>query len=275
VTGGPEAGATLVTHPDVAKIAFTGGTHTAQRIAQAIAPHMKPAIYELGGKSANLIFADADMELAVKHSARTPLFLAGQGCVLPTRILVEESCADEFSERLLAEIRLIRIGNPLETETELGPVVSTAAQQRLLGMIEEAKQRGDGKLSLGGGIPEGFGHGSYVAPTVFTDVAPDSQLGQAECFGPVVSVLRFRNVEEAVQIANGTPFGLGAYIHSTNLPRTLRLVHQLNAGTIQINGAPTARENAPFGGQGMSGYGREGGFDGLSEFIRVKNVAIG
>lgn len=275
VTGGPEAGSALVTHPDVAKIAFTGGTHTAKVIAQAIAPHMKPAIFELGGKSANLIFADADMDLAVRHSARTPLFLAGQGCVLPTRILVEESCAGEFTERLLAEIKSIRIGNPLESETELGPVVNTAAQARLLGMISDAKQRGDGKLSLGGGIPEGFGKGSYVEPTVFTGVGPQSTLGQAECFGPVVSVLTFKTVEEAVQIANCTPFGLGAFVHSTNLPRTLRLVHQLDAGTIQINGAPTARENAPFGGQGMSGYGREGGYDGLAEFIRVKNVAIG
>ncbi len=275
VTGGPEAGATLVTHPDVAKIAFTGGTHTAQRIAQAIAPHMKPAIYELGGKSANLIFADADMDLAVRHSARTPLFLAGQGCVLPTRILVEESCAKEFTERLLAEIQSIRIGDPLQSETELGPVVNTAAQKRLLGIIADAKSRGDGQLALGGGIPDGFGGGSYVEPTVFTGVGPQSGLGQAECFGPVVSVLTFKTVEEAVQIANCTPFGLGAFVHSTNLPRTLRLVHQLDAGTIQINGAPTARENAPFGGQGMSGYGREGGYDGLAEFIRVKNVAIG
>ena len=273
-TGGPEAGAALVTHPDVAKIAFTGGTHTAQRIAAAIAPHMKPAIYELGGKSANLVFADADMDLAVRHSARTPMFLAGQGCILPTRVLVEESCAAEFTERMLAEMRSIRLGNPLDGATELGPVVNVAAQQRLLGMIDEAKQRGDGRLAMGGGIPEGFEAGSYVAPTVFTDVGAQSTLGQAECFGPVVSVLTFKTVEEAVQIANGTPYGLGAFVHSTNLPRTLRLVHQLNAGTIQINGAPTARENAPFGGQGMSGYGREGGYDGLAEFIRIKNVAI-
>ncbi len=275
VTGGPEAGSALVTHPDVAKIAFTGGTHTAKAIASAIAPHMKPAIFELGGKSANLVFADADMELAVRHSARTPLFLAGQGCVLPTRVLVEESCAAEFTERMLAEVRSIRIGDPLDSATELGPVVNTAAQARLLGIIDGAKQRGDGHLALGGGIPQGFEAGSYVEPTVFTGVGAQSSLGQAECFGPVVSVLTFKNVEEAVQIANCTPFGLGAFVHSTNLPRTLRLVHQLDAGTIQINGAPTARENAPFGGQGMSGYGREGGYDGLAEFIRVKNVAIG
>lgn len=275
VTGGPEAGAALVTHPDVEKIAFTGGARTAQAIAQTIAPHLKPAIYELGGKSANLVFADADMDLAVRHSARTPLFLSGQGCVLPTRILVEKSCQQEFTQRLLEEIRTIRIGDPLDDATELGPVVNDAAQQRLLTMIGEAKIRGDGQLALGGGVPAGFEQGSYVEPTVFTDVGPQTTLGQAECFGPVVAVLPFESVEEAVAIANGTPFGLGAYVHSTNLPRTLRLVHQLNAGTIQINGAPTARENAPFGGQGMSGYGREGGYDGLSEFIRVKNVAIG
>ena len=274
VTGGPDAGEALVKHPDVQKIAFTGGTATARKIAAAIAHEMKPAIYELGGKSANLVFADADLDVAVKHSARTPLFLAGQGCVLPTRLLVEESIAEEFTERVVEEIRSLRVGDPLQNETELGPVVSKAAQARLLDMIGQAKTRGDGKLALGGGIPEGLEAGSFVQPTVFTGVEPGSMLGQAECFGPVLSVLTFRNVDEAVQIANGTPFGLGAYIHSTNLPRTLRLVHRLDAGTIQVNGAPTARENAPFGGQGLSGYGREGGFEGLSEFIRTKNVAI-
>ncbi|MDB5703829.1 MAG: Aldehyde Dehydrogenase [Sphingomonas bacterium] len=276
VTGGVEAGEALVRHPDVQKISFTGGVATGQRIAAMIAQSLKPALYELGGKSANLIFADADMEVAVRHSARQPLFLAGQGCILPTRILVEESIARDFTERLVAEIASIRVGDPLDAQTELGPVINASSQERLLGVIDAARARGDGKVVLGGGKPEGVNpNGYYVAPTVFADVDPASALAQQECFGPVLSVITFKDVDEAVAIANSTEFGLGAYIHSTNLPRTLQLVHRLDAGSVQINGAPTARENAPFGGRGMSGHGREGGYDGMMEFVRIKNVAIG
>ncbi|MBM6577824.1 aldehyde dehydrogenase [Microvirga sp. SRT01] len=274
VTGGAEAGEALVRHPDVQKIAFTGGITTARRIAATIAPLMKPAIYELGGKSANLVFADADLDLAVRHSARQPLFLAGQGCVLPTRLLVQDSIADAFVERVVAEVESLRIGDPVDAETEFGPVVNEGAQQRLLSTIDAARERGDGRVVTGGARPASQPGGYYVAPTVFADVDPASPLGQEECFGPVLSILRFRDEDEAVRIANGTQFGLGAYIHSTHLGRTLRLAHRLHAGTIQVNGAPTARENAPFGGSGLSGYGREGGLEGLAEFIRTKNVAI-
>jgi len=276
VTGGSEAGHALVTHPDVEKVSFTGGPATAKAIATAIAPLMRPALYELGGKSANLIFADADMEVAVRHSARQPLFLAGQGCILPTRVLVEASIAKEFTERMVAEVDTIRIGDPLDESTELGPVVNDVAQQRLLSMISDAAGRGDGRVALGGGKPAGVHpDGYFVAPTVFADVDPASTIANEECFGPVVSVITFQNVDEAVEIANRTEFGLGAYIHSSNLVRTLQLVHRLDAGSVQINGAPTARENAPFGGRGMSGFGREGGYEGMMEFVRVKNVAIG
>jgi aldehyde dehydrogenase (NAD+) len=276
VTGGVEAGEALVRHPDVQKISFTGGVATGKAIATAIAPLLKPALYELGGKSANLIFADADMEVAVRHSARTPLFLAGQGCILPTRVLVEQGIAKEFTERLLAEIQTIRLGDPMETSTELGPVIDARSQSRLLGLIDAARERGDGKVVLGGGKPQGVNpDGYYVAPTVFADVDPASSLARDECFGPVLAVIPFKDEAEAVAIANSTEFGLGAYIHSTNLARTLQLVHKLDAGSVQVNGAPTARENAPFGGRGMSGHGREGGIEGVMEFVRTKNVAIG
>lgn len=274
VTGGGEAGEALVRHPDVAKIAFTGGTATAQRIAAAIAPQMKPAIYELGGKSANIVFADADMDIAVRHSARQPLFLSGQGCVLPTRLLVEESIASRFVDQVVAEVGSLKMGDPLDTLTDLGPVVDCRSQGRLLETIERARTQGDGKMVLGGGRPWALPDGSYVEATVFRDVHPDSELGQNECFGPVLSIMTFRTADEAVEIANSTRFGLGAYIHGKDITRLLKLSHRLSAGTVQINGAPTARENAPFGGLGMSGYGREGGRDGIAEFIRIKNVAI-
>lgn len=274
VTGGVEAGHALVTHPDVAKVAFTGGLHTARHIATAIAPLMKPAIYELGGKSANLVFADADMEVAVRHAARQPLFLSGQGCVLPTRILVEESIAADFTKAVLNEVSTLKMGDPMDDATVLGPVASKAAQERLLATISDAKARGDGRLAMGGGVPEGLEQGFYVAPTIFTDVDPQSPLAQNECFGPVVTIIPFRDSDHAVEIANGTAFGLGAYIHSQSLNRTLELTHRLHAGNVLVNGAPTARENAPFGGIGLSGYGREGGRDGMAEFVRTKNIAI-
>lgn len=274
VTGGAEAGEALVTHPDVDKIAFTGGVETARRIAAAIAPQIKPAIYELGGKSANIVFADANMEAAVRHAARQPLFLSGQGCVLPTRLLVEARIATGFVERVRAEIQSLKMGNPLDESSDLGPVISAAAQTRLLETIAKARDRGDGRLVLGGGKPKHLPQGAYVEATLFDSVKADSDLGQNECFGPVISVIPFQSDDEAVAIANCTKFGLGAYIHGSDITRCLKLVHRLEAGTVQINGAPTARENAPFGGCGLSGYGREGGRDGIAEFIRIKNVAI-
>lgn len=274
VTGAGTAGDALVRHPGVHKVAFTGGPVTAAKIAATIAPLHKPAIYELGGKSANIVMEDADLDLAVRHSARTPLTLSGQGCVLPTRLLVQRGVAEEMAERVMAEIRTMRLGDPLDEATELGPVATEGAQTRLFGLIEAARQRGDGKLAMGGGRPDGFTDGWFVAPTVFHDVDPDSSLAQDECFGPVVSIIPFDDDTEALRIANSTPYGLGAYMHGRDITRLLRLAHELEAGSIQINGAPTARENAPFGGLGLSGYGREGGRDGLQEFIRTKNVAV-
>jgi aldehyde dehydrogenase (NAD+) len=275
VTGGAEAGEALVTHPDIAKVTFTGGLATARRIAGLLAPAMKPAIYELGGKSANIVFADADLDAAARFSARQPLFLAGQGCSLPTRLLVEESIAGAFTERVVAEIASLRIGDPREDTTELGPVIDARAQRRLIDTIEAARARGDGRLALGGGRPAGHDAGYFVAPSVFADVAPDAPIAQEECFGPVLSIIPFRDEDDAVRIANATPYGLAAYIQTGSLKRATRLPHRIEAGTVQVNGAPTVRENAPFGGIGASGYGREGGFDGLREFIRTKNVAIG
>ena len=275
VTGGAQVGEALVSHPDVDKIAFTGGTSTASKIATKIGPLLKPAMYELGGKSANLVFADADMDMSVKYSARQPFFLAGQGCILPTRILVEEGIYRDFTERLIEEIDSIRIGNPMCSETEFGPVISKQAQTRLLKKIVEFKRDGQGRLTFGGGIPDSTNpNGYFVEPTVFTDVKPNSTLAQDECFGPIIAISSFKDENEAVAMANSTQYGLGAYIQSTNLSRSLRLSNQLRAGGVFVNGAPTARENAPFGGINSSGFGREGGRDGLQEFLRIKNVAI-
>ena len=275
VTGGSEAGQALVSHPDVDKVAFTGGPATAAKIASKIGPLLKPAIYELGGKSANLVFSDANMETSVKYSARQPLFLAGQGCILPTRILVEESIAKGFTQRLISEVERIRVGDPMSKETEFGPVISRQAQRRLLEQVYKFKRDKQGNLVLGGGVPGNTNpEGYFVEPTIFTDVEPDSALAQDEFFGPIIAISTFKDEGEAIAMANSTQYGLGAYVQTRDLSRALRLSHELKAGGVFVNGAPTARENAPFGGINRSGFGREGGRDGLQEFFRIKNVAI-
>ena len=236
---------------------------------------LKPAIWELGGKSANLIFSDADMQSAVRYSARQPLFLAGQGCILPTRLLVEKNIEAEFTERLIAEVASLQIGDPMEYETELGPVISKSAQSRIFDMISKSKELGDGTLSFGGGLPKDVDpNGYFVEPTIFTNVKPNSLIAQKECFGPVIVLMPFKTEDEAIEIANSTAFGLGAYIQSSDISRCNRLIEKLHAGGIFINGAPTARENAPFGGLEFSGFGREGGRDGMLEYTRVKNIGI-
>ena len=232
-------------------------------------------MYELGGKSANLVFSDANIEISVKYSARQPLFLAGQGCILPTRILVEESIAQEFTRRLISEVESLKIGDPMSKETEFGPVISRQAQKRLLEQISRFKSDKQGVLALGGGVPGSTNpNGYFIEPTIFTDVEPDSALAQDECFGSIIAISTFRDEVEAIAMANSTEYGLGAYVQTRDLSRALRLSHDLKAGGVFINGAPTARENAPFGGMNRSGFGREGGRDGLQEFFRIKNVAI-
>jgi aldehyde dehydrogenase (NAD+) len=271
------AGARLVDHPLVRKISFTGGPATAKAILTACASQMKPAVLELGGKSANIIFPDADLEDAVKWgTTRVVGTLAGQTCGSPSRMLVHESIYDEVVQRVVGVAGSVKIGDPRDESTDVGPVISRAAVDRIAGMTQRAERQG-ATLAFGGRrlttppLAEGF----FVEPAVLTGVQPSSELAQNEVFGPVLGVIPFTTEEQAIEIANGTAYGLASYIQTNDLRRAHRVAERLQAGVTLINGAGSMMPNRSFGGIGFSGYGREGGPEGLSEFLRTKTIAIG
>lgn len=277
IPGTAEAGEALVRHPLVQKISFTGGPTAARKILAACADGLKPAVLELGGKSANVVFPDADLEaVAFLATASVHQTLAGQGCALGTRLVVQDSVYDELAEKVVAFTSAIRLGDPFEPSTGMGPVVNRAAQERILQMIQRAESEGSGKLLVGGRVPGGsLADGFYVQPTVFGDVDPNSELGQVEVFGPVLSLIRFESEDEAIAIANSTRYGLASYLWTNDVSRINRLVPRLDSGGIYVNGgSPVTGCELPFGGRGISGFGREGGIEGLLEFLRTKSVAI-
>jgi aldehyde dehydrogenase (NAD+) len=274
--GSAEAGARLVEHPKVQKITFTGGPQTARAILRECAESMKPVVLELGGKSANLIFEDADLKQAIAWGTLRVLGLqAGQGCGFPTRMLVQRSVYDEVVSGVVETTAAIKVGDPWDRGTDIGPVISRQAVDRILAMIDRAQQDG-AKLAIGGGRVTGNGldRGFYLEPTVFTDVDPQCEIAQVEVFGPVLAVMPFDTEDEAIAIANATQYGLTSYIQTNNLRRAHRVAEQLVAGGTMINGAPNIHPQRAFGGLGLSGFGKEGGPEGLAEFLRVKTIAI-
>jgi aldehyde dehydrogenase (NAD+) len=274
VPGGADTGEALVSHPDVDKISFTGGPATASKIQAAAARSLTPLLLELGGKSASLVFPDADLDKVVAFQ-RMLCSINGQGCTLPSRMLVHQDIYDELTGRIAGAFSEVRVGDPLRDDTEMGPLISHSALTRIEGIIERAQEQNAtlvcGGKRLGGELSNGF----FLPLTVFSDVDPDSELAQSEVFGPVLAVMPFDTESEALEMANATPYGLAAYVHTRDLDRALRLSSSLVAGNIGINGhgAP-AGYRAPFGGVKDSGYGREGGREGIMEFLTVKNVAI-
>jgi aldehyde dehydrogenase (NAD+) len=236
---------------------------------------MKPACLELGGKSANVIFDDADLDTACSHGAFTSIaVLSGQGCALPTRMLVHAPIYDAVVGRVAEIAKAINVGDPFDPSTVSGPVVSKAALNRIMGMIERAKLDG-ARLVTGGARLEGaLADGYFIEPTVFADVDPASELAQREVFGPVLAITPFANEAQAIAIANGTPYGLSAYIQTADLRRAHRVADELVTGEVLVNGAINLGVHRPFGGVGLSGFGKEGGRAGLEEFLQVKSVAI-
>lgn len=276
VPGGGDAGKALVAHEDVDKISFTGGTSTAARMMETGAPLIKPFCFELGGKSSRLIFPDADIEAAAK-AATAYLANAGQSCRLSSRIFVHDDVYEDTKAAFVKAMGELVVGSPNDDRTTMGPLVNAAAQERVLGFIQSAVDQNHGKLVLGGKAPKmaaPLDSGYFVEPTLFEDVDPASPLAQDELFGPVLSLFRFSDEAEAVEMANATRYGLANYVHTRDLDLAIRLSAQLKSGMVYVNNATTTNPAAPFGGWGLSGMGYEGGRAGLDEYLRKKTVGL-
>jgi aldehyde dehydrogenase (NAD+) len=273
--GSADAGDALVTHPLVKKVSFTGGPATARLILRSCAESMKPVVLELGGKSANIVFEDANIESAASLGTILSCgMMAGQSCNFGTRMLVQRSVYEQVVERAKTAADNIKVGDPFEPGVLSGPVINEAALQRILGMIDRAKSDGArlvaGGHRLGGDLSDGF----YIAPTVFADVDPDSEIAQKEVFGPVLAITPFEDEADAIAIANNSEYGLSGYVQTADLRRALRVVEEMETGEVLVNGAPNMAAFRPYGGIGMSGVGKEGGRQGIEEFLRIKGVGI-
>ena len=275
VAGGADVGEAMVAHPGIDKIQFVGSGATARKVLVKAAETLKPCGLELGGKSAVIVFADADLKDAAKRGLSGAVSANGQGCVNGTRLLVERPIYDRYVQMLQAMAGFIKVGDPLDPATTMGPVISEAAVQRILGMVNAGVSEG-GRLVAGGARMQGDHADGYFLPiTIVADVGNKSSLAQHEVFGPVLAVTQFDGEDEAIALANGTSYGLGAYIHTQNLRRGHYVASQLDAGMIQVNGSGEAMTPcAPFGGVKQSGYGRLGGEAGLHEFLQIKNVWV-
>jgi aldehyde dehydrogenase (NAD+) len=273
VPGGPEAGDALVRNPGVDKIHFMGSTAVAREVLAAALQNLTPVTLELGGKSANIIFADADLPSAAELAISAVVYMSGQACLIGTRVLVQAPVYDEVVELCKAMVEQIPVGDPCSPTTRMGPVISQGACDRVLGVVERARQNREGRLvtgghRLGGDLADGY----FIAPTIFADVDNSSDLAQHEIFGPVLSMQPFETEEEAVAIANDHPYGLAAYIQTNDLRRAHRMAAALEVGNVWINGFPGLPGSIPFGGTKQSGYGRLGGLAGIREFSRPKNI---
>ena len=277
VAGGAAAGEALVRHPGVDKVSFTGGHVVARRVMTLAAETLKPVALELGGKSANILFSDANLDFAVPMAAALSVqLLSGQGCALPTRLYVQDDIYDEVLARLVPIVETFTIGDPLDPATMMGPVITEQAVERILGMIDRATSSGAAQLLTGGERAGGdLASGYYIRPTVLGDVDHSSEIAQQEVFGPVLSVMRFRDEADVVAKANDSHFGLAAYLHTRDVGRAHRVGHAIDAGYISINGFSGMSPTAPFGGYKQSGFGREGGRAGIEEWVRAKNVFVG
>jgi aldehyde dehydrogenase (NAD+) len=273
VTGyGPTAGQALATHPGVAKLAFTGSTRTGVEIVKAAADNLTRVSLELGGKSPNIVFEDADLD-AARNGVMAGIFAAtGQTCIAGSRLLVQESVRDALVERLVERAATIKRGDPLDPETEMGPMAFRGHLERVLGFVERAEA--DGATVAYGGRPDDQLGGLFVQPAILTDVRNDMEIACEEVFGPVLSVLSFEDEDGAVAIANDTRYGLAAGIWTNDIHRAHRVAHRLQAGTIWVNTYRTMSYATPFGGYKLSGWGRENGLDSVREFTETKTIWV-
>lgn len=276
IVGAADVGEALVKHPDVDKIQFVGSGATAKKVLRTAAESLKPCGLELGGKSAVIVFADADLREAARRGIAGGVSVSGQGCVNGTRLLVERPIYEQYLEMLKGIAGHIKIGDPLDPGTVMGPIISEASVQRIQSIVENAVSKDGARLVVGGERLGGdYADGYFLPLTIVADVDANSALAQHEVFGPVLAVTPFDTDEEAIAIANGTTYGLGAYIHTQNLRRAHHVAKEMQAGMVQVNGSGEGMQPyAPFGGMKQSGYGRLGGEHGLFEFLQAKNVWV-
>ena len=275
VTGGRDTGAALTAHPGINHITFTGSVPTGIAIMKAAAEHVVPLTLELGGKSPNLVFADADLDRAVASAASILMQNAAQTCTAPTRLLVEAPVHHQFAQMLAQRISSIRLGRGLDNP-DMGPVVSERQLQRVLGFLDDGVR--DGARALVGGkraSAPALAAGYFVEPTLLDNVDPGSRLGQEEIFGPVLTLSTFGSVDEAIQLANGTPYGLVTGIWTRDLSRAMAVATAVKSGQVRINGySAEGSIGLPFGGYKRSGFGREQGVEALANYTQIKNVMI-
>jgi acyl-CoA reductase-like NAD-dependent aldehyde dehydrogenase len=276
VTGyGAEVGTALVEHPLVAKVAFTGSDTTGQKVYEAAARGLKPVSMELGGKSPNVVFDDAEVDNAVKGVISGIFAATGQTCIAGSRLLVQKTIHDQFLDRLLVFAQAARMGNPMSRDTQIGPVTNEPQLDKILRYIAIAKEEG-AELVLGGSRaarPE-CGDGWFVEPTIFAGVRNEMRIAQEEVFGPVLSVIPFEDEDEAIAIGNDVVYGLAAGVWTQNIRRALRMADELQAGTVWVNTYRAVSYLSPFGGYKRSGLGRENGQDAIKEYMQVKSVWI-
>lgn len=274
ITGsGSVVGEELCKNPKIDKVALTGSTETGRRVMRLAADTIKKVTLELGGKSPTIICPDADLRVAVDGSLFGTFFHAGQVCESGTRCFVHTSIYDEFMEMMRERITHIKVGDPLDFETTMGPVVSESQYKRVMEYIEKGKA-GGAKLFCGGDVPEELRNGFFILPTVFEDVTNDMVIAQEEIFGPVLSVIKYKELDEAIAMANDSIYGLGGAVFSRDIPSAIQIAKRIRTGTVWINDYHLLNPLAPFGGYKQSGVGRELGPHGLLEFTQVKHIHV-
>jgi aldehyde dehydrogenase (NAD+) len=271
--GGASVGEELASHPDVDKVSFTGSTVVGRRIMQLASSTIKRCTLELGGKSPTIVFEDANLEAAVDGALWGTFFHQGQVCESGTRLLLPESLHDEFVEMLVERAKQIKIGDALDYDSDMGPLVSETQRETVENYVRIGREEG-AKLVLGGGRPEGLDQGYFFEPTIFTEVDNSMTIAQEEIFGPVLSVIKFKGDADAIRIANDTMYGLAASVWSEDYDRCLTTAKAIRAGTVWINDHHLINCVAPFGGYKQSGLGRELASYGLDQYTEVKHVHV-
>ncbi len=273
VHGDGTTGQLLVNHPKIKKIAFTGSSKIGKLIATQCAEQTKPVLVEMGGKSANIVFADADLDLAANGVMQSGLGNNGQFCLAASRVLIEEKIADEFVERLIEKARKINLGDPFDKQTNCGPIISNKQFERVMSYVEIGKAEG-AEIVTGGKKPNHLDKGYFLEPTIFTKMSPEMRIWREEIFGPVIGITTFKTETEAIQLANDSDYGLGAYFWAKDVDRVHRVANALDSGLVFVNMPSYMTPQMPAGIRGLSGTGQNFGMEALENYTKLKGIYI-